>query len=158
MRDPSDTRDIGPRIGSPFWIYLTVVTVAGLGALVAALLHGPSLASLRGLAGHGLFWVLVALSVLGELKPIVTPGKSSHDAGVASVTFCFAALLYWGFPVAAGLRAITTMIVALSGRKAAVPLRVQRRPVHAQPGRGRGGAGRQPDPSGAAAALGAHRR
>ncbi len=118
MRDPSDTRDIGPRIGSPFWIYLTVVTVAGLGALVAALLHGPSLASLHGLAGHELFWVLVALSVLGELKPIVTPGKSSHDAGVASVTFCFAALLYWGFPVAAGLRAITTMIVALSGHKA----------------------------------------
>ncbi|HEY2125618.1 MAG TPA: EAL domain-containing protein [Streptosporangiaceae bacterium] len=118
MKDPSDTRDIGPRIGSPFWIYLTVVTVAGLGALVAALLHGLSLASLHGLAGHELFWVLVALSVLGELKPIVTPGKSSHDAGVASVTFCFAALLYWGFPAAAGLRAITTLIVALSGHKA----------------------------------------
>ncbi len=118
MRDPSDTRDIGPRIGSPFWIYLTVVTVAGLGALVAGLSHGLSPASLRWVAGHGLFWVLIALSLLGELKPIVTPGKSSSDAGVASVTFCFAALLYWGFPVAAGLRAITTLIVALSGRKA----------------------------------------
>ena len=32
MRDPNDTRDIGPRIGSPLWIYLTAVTVAGLGA------------------------------------------------------------------------------------------------------------------------------
>lgn len=40
MKDPSDTRDIGPRIGSPLWIYLTVVTVAGLGTLLAALLRG----------------------------------------------------------------------------------------------------------------------
>ena len=119
MRDPSDTRDIGPRIGSPFWIYLTVVTVAGLGALLlVVLLRGLSLAGLHAVTGHPLFWVLAALSVLGELKPIVTPGKSRPDAGVASVTFCFAALLYWGFPAAAGLRAITTLFVALSGRKA----------------------------------------
>ena len=40
MKDPSDTRDIGPRIGSPLWIYLTVVTVAGLGTLLVALLRG----------------------------------------------------------------------------------------------------------------------
>jgi diguanylate cyclase (GGDEF)-like protein len=118
MRDPSDTRDIGPRIGSPYWIYLTVVTVAGLGALLVVLLRELSLGGLRAVAGHPLFWVLAALSVLGELKPIVTPGKSRPDAGVASVTFCFAALLYWGLPVAAGLRAITTLFVALSGRKA----------------------------------------
>jgi diguanylate cyclase (GGDEF)-like protein len=118
MKDPSDTRDIGPRIGSPVWIYLTLVTVAGLGALLAALLRELPLGGLRGLAGHQLFWVLAALSVLGELKPIITPGKSRPDAGVASVTFCFAALLYWGFPVAAGLRAVTTLFVALSRRKA----------------------------------------
>ena len=30
MKDPNDTRNIGPRIGSPLWIYLTVVTAAGL--------------------------------------------------------------------------------------------------------------------------------
>ena len=35
-----------------------------------------------------------------------------------SVTFCFAALLYWGFPVAALLRAVTTLVVALSARRA----------------------------------------
>ena len=118
MRDPSDTRDIGPRIGSPFWIYLTMVTVAGLAALLVALVHGLSLAVLHGLASHELFWVLAGLAVLGELKPIVTPGKSRPDAGVASVTFCFAALLYWGLPVAAGLRAITTLFAEVSGRKA----------------------------------------
>ena len=29
MKDPTDTRDIGPRIGSPLWIYFTAVTAAG---------------------------------------------------------------------------------------------------------------------------------
>ena len=36
MRDPNDTRDIGPRIGSPLWNYITAITVAGLGALLVA--------------------------------------------------------------------------------------------------------------------------
>ena len=48
----------------------------------------------------------------------MTPGKSRADAGAVSVTFCFAALLYWGFPVAALLRAVTTFVVALSARRA----------------------------------------
>ena len=117
MRDPNDTRDIGPRIGSPLWNYITAVTVAGLAALLVAV---------RGLPGSGadelladpLLWVVAALALLGELKRIVTPGKSGPDAGAISVTFCFAALLYWGFPVAALLRAVTTLVVALSARRA----------------------------------------
>ena len=44
MRDPNDTRDIGPRIGSPLWNYITAVTVAGLAALLVAV---------RGLPGSG---------------------------------------------------------------------------------------------------------
>ena len=36
MRDPNDPRDAGPRIGSPLWIYLTAVTVAGTAALALA--------------------------------------------------------------------------------------------------------------------------
>jgi len=117
MRDPNDTRDIGPRIGSPLWNYITAITVAGLGGILVAV---------RGLPGSGaqelleqpLIWVLAALALLGELKRIVTPGKSGPDAGAVSVTFCFAALLYWGFPVAALLRAVTTLVVALSARRA----------------------------------------
>ncbi len=117
MKDPNDARDIAPRIGSPLWIYLAVVTVAGLAALVLAMggLSGPGLV---GLAGHPLFWVVAALALAGELRPMVTPGKAPSDAGVASLTFCFAALLYWGLPVAVLLRTITTIIVALSGRQA----------------------------------------
>ena len=117
MRDPNDTRDIGPRIGSPLWNYITAVSVAGLAALLVAV---------RGLPGSGagalleqpLLWVVASLAFLGELKRIVTPGKSGPDAGAVSVTFCFAALLYWGFPVAALLRAVTTLVVALSARQA----------------------------------------
>lgn len=118
MTDPNDTRDIGPRIGSPLWIYITVVTTAGLGILAAATAK-VSFSGLRELAGHQLFWVIVGLAVIGELKPIVTPGKSHPDSGVASLTFCFAALLYWGFPIAALLRAAATLIAALAGRRAA---------------------------------------
>ena len=117
MRDPNDTRDIGPRIGSPLWNYITAVTVAGLGAFLVAVygLAGPGIS---GLLKQPLLWVIAALALLGELKRIVTPGKSGPDAGAVSVTFCFAALLYWGFPVAAVLRAITTLVVALCARRA----------------------------------------
>ncbi len=117
MRDPNDTRDIGPRIGSPLWNYITAVTVAGLGAFLVAVrgLPGPGI---PGLLEQPLLWVIAALALLGELKRIVTPGKSGPDAGAVSVTFCFAALLYWGFPVAAVLRAVTTLVVALSARRA----------------------------------------
>jgi diguanylate cyclase (GGDEF)-like protein len=117
MKDPNDTRDVGPRIGSPLWIYLTAVTVAGLGVLAVAVPR-LSVPALRELAVHPLFWVIAALALVGELKPIVTPGKSDPDSGVTSLTFCFAALLYWGFPAAALLRCATMLLAALTGRQA----------------------------------------
>ena len=90
MKDPNDTRNIGPRTGSPLWIYMSAVTAAGLAFLAVGLAH---LDGLRGLASHPLFWLIAALVVIGQLRPIVTPGRSSTDAPVASVTFTFAALL-----------------------------------------------------------------
>src|ERR1700733_7268159 len=117
MRDPNDTRDIGPRIGSPLWNYITAVTVAGLGAFLVAV-HGLPGSGTSRLLEQPLLWAVAALALLGELKRIVTPGKSAADAGAVSVTFCFAALLYWGFPVAAVLRAVTTLVVALCSRRA----------------------------------------
>ncbi len=117
MRDPNDTRDIGPRIGSPLWDYITAVTLAGLSVLLIAVRALPG-SGASGLLEHPLLWVLAALALLGELKRIVTPGKSGPDAAAISVTFCFAVLLYWGFPAAALLRAVTTLAVALSARRA----------------------------------------
>ena len=116
MRDPNDTRDISPRVGSPLWIYLTTVTVAGL-AVLAAGLTGLARDGLLELPRQPLFWAIGALALIGELKPIVTPGKSDPDSGVASVTFCFAALLYWGFPAAVVLRTLTSVIAAATGRR-----------------------------------------
>lgn len=117
MKDPNDTRDVGPRTGSPLWVHLAVVTMTGAGVLGFALAR-LSATGLRELAGQPLFWVVAALALIGELRPIVTPGKSVPDSGDASLTFCFAALLYWGFPLAALLRAATTVAAGAARRQA----------------------------------------
>jgi diguanylate cyclase (GGDEF)-like protein len=121
MKDRNDSREVGPRIGSPLWIYLTLVTAAGAAVLgVAAwLLTVPGLVTLL---RQPLLWVVAVLALVGELRPIVTPGKSDPESGDASLTFCFAALLYWGFPVAAVMRCVISVASALAGRTA--PFRV----------------------------------
>jgi diguanylate cyclase (GGDEF)-like protein len=115
MKDPTDTRDIGPRIGSPLWIHMAVVTAVG--AVVFAI-SVFKMVHLSTLIGHPLFWVLAGMVVLGEIWPIVTPGRSSLEAPVASVTFSFAALIAWGPPIAVLLRAPATLLTMLAKRKA----------------------------------------
>src|ERR1051326_5341714 len=117
MKDRNDSREVSPRIGSPLWIYLTLVTAAGAAVLgVAAwLLTIPGLVTLL---RQPLLWVVAVLALVGELRPIVTPGKSDPESGDASLTFCFAALLYWGFPVAAVMRCVISVASALIGRTA----------------------------------------
>jgi diguanylate cyclase (GGDEF)-like protein len=115
MRDPSDTRDIGPRVGSPLWIHITLVTTLGIAAFAWSMTR---MAGLHDVIRHPLFWVIAVLVVLGDIWPIVTPGRSSVEAPVASVTFSLAALIAWGLPVAVLLRATSTMAVCLAERKA----------------------------------------
>jgi diguanylate cyclase (GGDEF)-like protein len=117
MREASDTRDTGPRVGSPLWVYLTAVTAVGLGVLVLAL-AGLTRADVRALAGSPLWWMLALLVVCGELRPIITPGKSVADAAAASITFSFAALIYWGMPAAAVVQAGATIIAGTAARQA----------------------------------------
>jgi diguanylate cyclase (GGDEF)-like protein len=117
MREANDPRDNGPRIGSPLWIYLTAVTGAG-GAVLAAAMAALTGSGLPLLLRQPLLPAIAALCVIGELRPIVTPGKSRQDSGDASVTFSFAALLYWGFPVAALVRLIASVIGAAVRRQA----------------------------------------
>ncbi len=121
MKDPNDTRDIRPRVGSPLWIYLFTVTAAGAGLLAAVItieaMAGHPAAGLNELVSQPLFWAIGGLALIGELRPIVTPGKSDPDSGVASITFCFAALLYWGFPAAVVLRTVTTAVAAATARR-----------------------------------------
>ncbi len=115
MKDPNDTRDIGPRVGSPLWVHMTSVTVAGLAVFAWAMTR---LSGLQDLVRHPLFWVIAALVVVGDMRPIVTPGRSGAESPVASLTFSFAALLYWGFPVAVLLKATSSLAVGLAQRKA----------------------------------------
>jgi diguanylate cyclase (GGDEF)-like protein len=115
MKDPNDTRDIGPRAGSPLWIHMTTVTVAGVAAFAWSMTR---LSGLSGLVREPLFWVIAALLVVGEMRPIVTQGRSGFQSPVASLAFSFAALLYWGFPVAVLLRAVASLAVELAQRKA----------------------------------------
>jgi diguanylate cyclase (GGDEF)-like protein len=131
MKDPNDTRDIGPRVGSPLWIHLTAVTAAGVVVFIVAMLHlrlMPPPHLLHLVDGHlmhpvplleqPLFWLMAALILVSEIWPIITPGRSGPESPVASLTFSFAALIYWGLPVAVLLRATSMLAVALAERKA----------------------------------------
>ena len=127
MKDPNDTRDTDPRVGSPLWIHMTTVTAAGAVAFGIAMwhLHGLLGSSLvagqavhQGLVWHPLFWLVAALVLVGEIWPIITPGRSGPESPVASLTFAFAALIFWGLPVAVLLRATATLAVGLAERKA----------------------------------------
>ncbi len=116
MKEPTDTRDIGPRVGSPLWIYLTSVIVVGVGAVVLAESH-LMLRERSDLFHKPLFWVLAAMVLLGELWPIITPGRTDLRAPSAAVTFSFAALLAWGLPVAVLLRATSTLLAYIMRRR-----------------------------------------
>jgi diguanylate cyclase (GGDEF)-like protein len=117
MKDRNDSRDVRPRVGSPLWVYLASVTAAGLAALVAAVASVPA-GGLLHLLTEPLFWAVAGLALLAEIRPIVAPAKSHPDYGTAALTFCFAAFLYWGFPVAALLRCATILVAALVARQA----------------------------------------
>jgi diguanylate cyclase (GGDEF)-like protein len=118
MRDPSDTRDIGPRVGSPLWFHVAVFTLAGAFVFALSMSGLTGLTGRNGLASHPLFWVLAAMVVLGDIWPIVTPGRSAVEAPRASIMFSMAALIVWGLPVAVLLRATSMLAVCLAQRKA----------------------------------------
>jgi diguanylate cyclase (GGDEF)-like protein len=115
MKDPTDTRDIGPRVGSPLWIQMTLVTLVGAGVFALSVARTMDVTEL---IEHPLFWAVAGMIALGEIWPIVTPGRSRVEAPVASVTFSFAALIAWGVPIAVLMRATATMLVLLIRGKA----------------------------------------
>src|SRR5499427_7764086 len=116
MRNPNDTRNIGPRIGSPPWFYLTAVSI--LGAVVIAVAASDGVGEIVSLASRPMFWVVGALVLAGEAWRIVTPGRSAPESPAVSRTICVAALLFWGFPAAALLRATATVVVGIAQRNA----------------------------------------
>ncbi|TDD33433.1 EAL domain-containing protein [Nonomuraea terrae] len=111
MTDPTDTRDTGPRVGTPLWAYLAGITVIGFTALVVAMVR-LDLTDLVGLARTPLFWVLMVLVILGELRPVMVSSSTAVGGTYPSTMFTFAVLLHFGLPVAVLMQAIA---VALNG-------------------------------------------
>jgi diguanylate cyclase (GGDEF)-like protein len=117
MTDPPDTRDTGPRPGSPLWTYLAGVIVVGLTALVVAQVRlGPE--QLAHVVRLPLLWMLGALVVLGELRPVVMSSSTLVGGTPASVMFSFAVLLHYGLSVAVLAQAAAIVISGLVHRRA----------------------------------------
>ena len=111
MRNPNDTRDIVPRFGSPPWIYITAVSIAGTVILGVA---ATDLTNLRTMDRNPMFWVIAAMILTGEIWRVTTPGQSGSDSPAVSRTITVAVLLYWGFPIAVLLRAASILVVGLA--------------------------------------------
>ncbi|GAA0921448.1 cyclic Di-GMP phosphodiesterase RmdB [Nonomuraea longicatena] len=116
MADPNDTRDIGPRPGTPLWAFLAGISVLGLTALVVALL-GHDLVALAELARTPLFWVLAVLVVLGELRPVMLSSAASVGGTHPSTMFTFAVLLHLGLPTAVLMQVVAVVMNGIVTRK-----------------------------------------
>ncbi|GII87366.1 GGDEF-domain containing protein [Sphaerisporangium siamense] len=117
MTDPSDTRDTAPRPLSPLWTYITGVVLTGLAALVVAEVRLGAW-ELVTLARTSLFWVLVVLVVLGELRPLVVSTSRLVGGTATSTMFTFAILLYYGLSVAVLVHGLALVVSGLSHRRA----------------------------------------
>ncbi|WP_169947490.1 bifunctional diguanylate cyclase/phosphodiesterase [Microbispora sp. H11081] len=114
---PVDTRDTGPRPGSPLWAYLMAVTAVGVAALAITQVR-LGFGELGGAARTPLFWMLAVLVVLGELR-LVTFSSSTLVGGTpASTMFTFAVLMHQGLPTAALIQAIAVVVSGLVHRRA----------------------------------------
>nr|WP_157250823.1 EAL domain-containing protein [Nonomuraea typhae] len=117
MTDPTDTRDTGPRLGTPLWAFLAGVSVIGFTALVAALFRIDP-AQLADLARTPLFWMLAVLVVLGELRPVMVSSATSVGGTYPSTMFTFAVLLHFGLPSAVLMQAVAVVMNGVVTRKA----------------------------------------
>ncbi|WP_150237358.1 putative bifunctional diguanylate cyclase/phosphodiesterase [Nocardiopsis quinghaiensis] len=113
MKDPISTRDIGPRVGTPLWLYMLGTTAAGAGLLALSAL-GLSVDELRTLAIQPLIWVLLCMIVLGELRPVSIPGQPPGNGVPTSLPFSFALVIQYGLPVAALIQVVATLVAGFA--------------------------------------------
>jgi diguanylate cyclase (GGDEF)-like protein len=88
-------RPVLRRDGFAAWWWCTVL----LAATIVATTLGPGAVRAALDAGTG-FWVLLGFVVLGELRPVVTSGRTDPDGVNLATAFIFAVLLYWGLELA----------------------------------------------------------
>jgi diguanylate cyclase (GGDEF)-like protein len=113
MKDANETRNIAPRIGSPLWIYMTVVTVVGAGVLGIAI---SQLDHLQTLVSSPMFWVVGGMILAGEIWRIGIPGRGPGDSAAPARSITVGVMLFWGFPVAVLLRAIAVVVGGVTQR------------------------------------------
>ncbi|WP_067963728.1 putative bifunctional diguanylate cyclase/phosphodiesterase [Nocardiopsis trehalosi] len=113
MLDATSTRDLGPRIGTPLWLYLASTTVAGC-ALLGVSVYVFGVGRLEQLAREPLVWVTLCMVILGELRPIATPHTGSEGGAPTSLPFSFALLISYGLPVAGVVQAVATVIAGIA--------------------------------------------
>ncbi|MGJ6962256.1 putative bifunctional diguanylate cyclase/phosphodiesterase [Streptosporangium sp. G11] len=117
MADPTDTRDTGPRPGTPLWAYLAAVITIGFTALVVSQLRIDMVEAAE-LVRSPLFWMLATLIVLGELRPVVLSSSMTVGGTYPSTMFTFAVLLHYGLPVAVLSQAVAMVVNGAVTRKA----------------------------------------
>lgn len=117
MTDPNDTRDTGPRVGTPLWGFLALITAIGATTLIVSLLRLDA-TGLADLARTPLFWALCVLVVLGELRPVMVSSAAAVGGTYPSTMFTFAVLLHYGLPVAILMQAVGVAINGVVTRKA----------------------------------------
>ncbi|MEO3887532.1 EAL domain-containing protein [Nonomuraea sp. B5E05] len=116
MTDPTDTRDTGPRVGTPLWAFLAGITVIGFTALVVAMLR-LDMSELVEVARTPLFWVLAVLVVLGELRPVMVSSAAAVGGTYPSTMFTFAVLLHFGLPAAVLMQGVAVAMNGVVTRK-----------------------------------------
>ncbi len=108
MKDPNSTRDVGPRVGTPLWLYFASTTVAGCVLLVVSLIWlGAD--RLQVFATEPLVWVLLCMVIIGELRPIAAQRPAGGSAPT-SLPFAFALVIYYGLPVAGLAQAVGSLL------------------------------------------------
>ncbi len=113
--DSASRNHVASRRPSAFWTYVTAVVVLGTSmvAFAAATLGTRDLAAM-GVA----FWVVAALILLAELRPLFTAGSNDANGVTTSTAFVFALLIHWGFAVAVLMQALATLVADMAKGKA----------------------------------------
>jgi diguanylate cyclase (GGDEF)-like protein len=63
------------------------------------------------------YWVLLVFVILGELRPVVTAGRTDPNGVILATAFVFAALLYWGLDLALVAVVVATVVGEVVRRK-----------------------------------------
>ena len=79
--------------GFAAWAYLVGVGLLGI-SILALVFAGTPRVDLDALADRPAFWSILALVLVGELRPIFTPGRPDPTGITISTMFSFAALLF----------------------------------------------------------------